>query len=156
MSVAESVTLRTILEECRDGTDGAAFNEVVVMLESTAASAEVWMDFDDLRFTPDGRVVTLTVPSGTQMHLDHVRDTGGGVRTNHQRPGPALVPAMAAGRRRQPGYAHLPAQVGRGGNQSSATPVFPVSAGEVSRADLAACRPLRPGRRTPLTRQRRA
>ena len=70
MSVTERVTLRTILEECRDGTDGAAFNEVVVMLESTAASAEVWMDFDDLRFTPDGRVVTLTVPSGTQMHLD--------------------------------------------------------------------------------------
>ena len=40
------------------------------MLESTAASAEVYMDFDDLRFTPDGRVVTLMVPDGTHMHLD--------------------------------------------------------------------------------------
>jgi hypothetical protein len=28
------------------------------------------MDFDDLRFTPDGRIVTLMVPGGTHMHLD--------------------------------------------------------------------------------------
>ncbi len=63
-------TLRTILEECRDGAGGIGFNEVVVMLESTAASAEVYMDFDDLRFTPDGRIVTLMVPGGTHMHLD--------------------------------------------------------------------------------------
>ena len=63
-------TLRNILEECRDGADGIGFNEVVVMLESTAASAEVYMDFDDLRFTPDGRIVTLMVPGGTHMHLD--------------------------------------------------------------------------------------
>ena len=68
--VADGVTLREILEECRDGRDEAAFNEVVVMLESTAASAEVWMVFDDLRFTPDGRVVTLTMPDETHMHLD--------------------------------------------------------------------------------------
>ena len=68
--VAEGVNLRAILEECRDGANGGAFNEVVVMLESTAASAEVYMDFDDLRFTPDGRVVTLMVPDGTHMHLD--------------------------------------------------------------------------------------
>ena len=67
---AGGVTLRAILEECRDGRDGGAFNEVVVMLESTAASAEVWMNFDDLRFTPDGRVVTLMMPDGTHMHLD--------------------------------------------------------------------------------------
>ena len=40
------------------------------MLESTAASAEGWMDFDDLRFTPDGRVVTLMMPDGTHVHLD--------------------------------------------------------------------------------------
>ena len=70
MSANDGVTLRAILEECRDGIGGAAFNEVVVMLESTAASAEVYMDFDDLRFTPDGRVVTLMVPDGTHMHLD--------------------------------------------------------------------------------------
>ena len=63
-------TLQNILEECRDGVDGIGFNEVVVMLESTAASAEVYMDFDDLRFTPDGRIVTLMVPGGTHMHLD--------------------------------------------------------------------------------------
>ena len=70
ISLKGSVTLRAILEECRDGVDGAAFNEVVVMLESTAAAAGVWMDFDDLRFTPDDRVVTLMVPDGTHMHLD--------------------------------------------------------------------------------------
>ena len=63
-------TLRAILEQCRDGVDGIGFNEVVVMLESTAASAEVYMDFDDLRFTPDGRIVTLMMPGGTHLHLD--------------------------------------------------------------------------------------
>ena len=63
-------TLRAILEHCRDGVDGIGFNEVVVMLESTAASAEVYMDFDDLRFTPDGRIVTLMMPGGTHLHLD--------------------------------------------------------------------------------------
>ena len=70
MAEATDVMLRTILEDCRDGMDGIGFNEVVVMLESTAASAEVYMDFDDLRFTPDGRIVTLMVPGGTHMHLD--------------------------------------------------------------------------------------
>ena len=70
MSEANGVMLQGILEECRDGVEGIGFNEVVVMLESTAASAEVYMDFDDLRFTPDGRIVTLMVPGGTHMHLD--------------------------------------------------------------------------------------
>ena len=70
MTESTHCTLRNILEECRDGADGVGFNEVVVMLESTAASAEVYMDFDDLRFTPDGRIVTLMVPGGTHMHLD--------------------------------------------------------------------------------------
>ena len=70
MNEGNELMLRGILEECRDGVDGAGFNEVVVMLESTAASAEVYMDFDDLRFTPDGRIVTLMVPGGTHMHLD--------------------------------------------------------------------------------------
>ena len=70
MSGTEGVTLRATLEECRDGRNGGAFNEVVVMLESTAASAEVNMDFYDLHFTSDGRVVTLMMPGGTHMHLD--------------------------------------------------------------------------------------
>ena len=70
MAEPTASTLQNILEECRDGADGIGFNEVVVMLESTAASAEVYMDFDDLRFTPDGRIVTLMVPGGTHMHLD--------------------------------------------------------------------------------------
>ena len=70
MPETKGLELRAILEECRDGRNGTAFNEVVVMLESTAASAEVYMDFDDLRFTPDGRVVTLVTPDGTHMHLD--------------------------------------------------------------------------------------
>ena len=46
------------------------------MLESTAAAAGVWMDFDDLRFTPDDRVVTLMVPDGTHMHLDMSKISG--------------------------------------------------------------------------------
>ena len=70
MTAPADAALRSILEECRDGVGGVGFNEVVVMLESTAASAEVYMDFDDLRFTPDGRIVTLMVPGGTHMHLD--------------------------------------------------------------------------------------
>ena len=70
MAEPTASTLQSILEACRDGSDGIGFNEVVVMLESTAASAEVYMDFDDLRFTPDGRIVTLMVPGGTHMHLD--------------------------------------------------------------------------------------
>lgn len=69
-SRSNGATLRAILEECRDGVDGIGFNEVVVMLESTVASAEVYMDFDDLRFTPDGRIVTLMMPGGTHLHLD--------------------------------------------------------------------------------------
>ena len=109
---AEGVTLREILEECRDGREGGAFNEVVVMLESTAASAEVWMDFDDLRFTPDGRVVTLMVPGGTHMHLDMSKIRGGGVRPHDQRPGVAFVPALDVGRRGESGDARLPSEVG--------------------------------------------
>ncbi len=70
MTATEGLTLRSILEECRDGTGSGAFNEVVVMLESTAASAEIFMDFDDLRFTPNGRVVTLMMPGGSHFHLD--------------------------------------------------------------------------------------
>ena len=69
-SLSRGAGLRAILEECRDGVDGIGFNEVVVMLESTAAAAEVYMDFDDLRFTPDGRIVTLMMPGGTHLHLD--------------------------------------------------------------------------------------
>ena len=59
MAATEGVNLRAILEECRDGRNGGAFNEVVVMLESTAASAEVNMGFDGLRFTPDFSVSLL-------------------------------------------------------------------------------------------------
>ena len=70
MAETTDIVLRTILEDCRDGMEGIGFNEVVVMLESAAASAEVYMDFDDLRFTPDGRIVTLMAPGGTHMHLD--------------------------------------------------------------------------------------
>ena len=69
-SAGADANLRAILEECRDGSNGIGFNEVVVMLESSAASAEVYMDFDDLRFTPNGRIVTLMMPGGTHLHLD--------------------------------------------------------------------------------------
>ena len=97
MTASTDVALRDILEECRDGADGIGFNEVVVMLESTAASAEVYMDFDDLRFTPDGRIVTLMVPGGTHMHLDtSVQNSGGRIHTNHQRSGAAVVSIVDA------------------------------------------------------------
>ena len=62
--------LRQILEDCQAG-----FAEVVLMLSNPSSSAEVYTTFDDLRFTPDGKIVTFMAEGGTHLHLklDHVR-----------------------------------------------------------------------------------
>ena len=62
--------LRQILEDCQAG-----FAEVVLMLSNSSSSAEVYTTFDDLRFTPDGKIVTFMAEGGTHLHLklDHIR-----------------------------------------------------------------------------------
>lgn len=62
--------LRQILEDCQAG-----FAEVVLMLSNPSSSAEVYTTFDDLRFTPDGKIVTFMADGGTHLHLkmDQVR-----------------------------------------------------------------------------------
>ena len=57
--------LRQLLEECEKG----GFAEVVLMLSNSAASAEVYTMFDDLRFTEDGETVTFMADGGTHLHL---------------------------------------------------------------------------------------
>ena len=63
--------LRQILEECQPG-----FAEVVLMLGNSATTAEVYTVFNDLRFTPDGKIVTFLAEGGTHLHLkmDLVRE----------------------------------------------------------------------------------
>ena len=63
--------LREILEDCQPG-----FAEVVLMLGNSATTAEVYTMFDDLRFTPDGKIVTFLAEGGTHLHLkmDLVRE----------------------------------------------------------------------------------
>jgi catechol-2,3-dioxygenase len=57
--------LRQLLEECEKG----GFAEVVLMLSNSAASAEVYTMFEDLRFTEDGETVTFMADGGTHLHL---------------------------------------------------------------------------------------
>ena len=144
------VMLREILEECRDGVDGIGFNEVVVMLESTAASAEVYMDFDDLRFTPDGRIVTLMVPGGTHMHLDmsKIREAEF-VHTTNDQGLPSYQLWMRDGEG-EPGDAGLPPQVGRRRHQPPAPQLLHGPAGQVSQQDQPAGRSLQIGGRAPV------
>ena len=56
--------LRQILEDCQPG-----LAEVVLMLSNPSSSAEVYTNFDDLRFTPDGKIVTFMADGGTHLHL---------------------------------------------------------------------------------------
>ena len=56
--------LRQILEDCQPG-----FAEVVLMLRNPLTTAEVYTTFDDLRFTPDGKIVTFLAHGGTHLHL---------------------------------------------------------------------------------------
>ena len=61
--------LRQILEECHQGFDEVGFNEVVLMLSNTAATSEVYMMLDDLRFSEDGNIVTFLAEGGTHLHM---------------------------------------------------------------------------------------
>ena len=46
--------IKKILEHCQKGSNGVGFNDVVLMLYNSVATAEVSMDMDDVRFTDDG------------------------------------------------------------------------------------------------------
>lgn len=74
--------LRQLLEECQQGFNQVGFNEVVLMLSNTAATSEVYMDMDDLRFSEDGNIVTFVAEGGTHLHmyLDRVTE----VRLQHR------------------------------------------------------------------------
>ena len=61
--------LRQILEECQQGFQQVGFNEVVLMLSNTAATSEVYMLLDDLRFSEDGNIVTFMAQEGTHLHM---------------------------------------------------------------------------------------
>ena len=61
--------LRQMLEECQQGFDQVGFNEVVLMLSNTAATSEVYMMLDDLRFSEDGNIVTFMDEGGTHLHM---------------------------------------------------------------------------------------
>ena len=68
--------LRQLLEECQQGFHQVGFNEVVLMLSNTAATSEVYMEMDDLRFSEDGNIVTFMAEGGTHLHmyLDRVKE----------------------------------------------------------------------------------
>ena len=74
--------LRQLLEECQQGFHQVGFNEVVLMLSNTAATSEVYMELDDLRFSQDGNIVTFMAEGGTHLHmyLDRVEE----VRLQHR------------------------------------------------------------------------
>ena len=61
--------LRQLLEECHQGFHQVGFNEVVLMLSNTAATSEVYMEMDDLRFSEDGNIVTFMAEGGTHLHM---------------------------------------------------------------------------------------
>ena len=153
MAATTEVKLRAILEECRDGRSGGAFNEVVVMLESTAASAEVYMDFDDLRFTPDGRVVTLMVPGGTHMHLDmsKIREAEF-IHTTNDRGLPSYQLWMRDGDGNPAMRIYLRKSDNDATNPAPAR-ILHVSAGEIQRPHRLARRTLRGGGRAPVGHQ---
>jgi hypothetical protein len=78
--------IKQILEECQKGYSGVGFNEVVLMLSNTVTTAEVYMMFDDLRYTEQGNIVTFMGPEGTHlhMHMDKVREVQFIHKTNEQ------------------------------------------------------------------------
>ena len=61
--------IQKILEHCQKGAHGVGFNEVVLMLYNSAATAEVSMDLDDVRFSDDGETVTFMAENGTHLHM---------------------------------------------------------------------------------------
>ncbi len=61
--------IKKILEHCQKGSQGVGFNEVVLMLYNSVATAEVSMNMDDVRFTDDGGTVTFMAENGTHLHM---------------------------------------------------------------------------------------
>ena len=68
--------IRQILEHGQKGVDGIGFNEVVLMLSNTVTTAEVYLNFDDLRFSEKDDIVTFMDPNGTHLHMymDRVKE----------------------------------------------------------------------------------
>jgi heme utilization ChuX/HutX protein len=73
--------VRQILEDCQKGIEGTGFegtgfNEVVLMVSNTVTTAEVYMMFDDLRFTEKGDIVTFMAEGGSHLHmyLDRIKE----------------------------------------------------------------------------------
>ena len=68
--------IQKILEHCQKGSHGVGFNEVVLMLYNSVATAEVSMDMNDIRFTDDANTVTFMAENGTHLHmkLDPVKE----------------------------------------------------------------------------------
>ena len=61
--------IQKILEQCQKGSHGVGFNEVVLMLYNSDATAEVYMNMDDIRFTDDSNTVTFMAKNGTHLHM---------------------------------------------------------------------------------------
>jgi len=61
--------IQKILEQCQKGSHGVGFNEVVMMLYNSVATAEVYMNMDDIRFTDDCNTVTVMAENGTHLHM---------------------------------------------------------------------------------------
>jgi len=61
--------IQKIMEECQNGFHGVGFNEVVLMLYNSVATAEVYMNMDDVRFSDDGGTVTFMAENGTHLHV---------------------------------------------------------------------------------------
>ena len=61
--------IQKILEQCQNGFHGVGFNEVVLMLYNSVATAEVYMNLDDIRFNDDASIVTFMADNGTHLHV---------------------------------------------------------------------------------------
>ena len=61
--------IQKILEQCQNGFHGVGFNEVVLMLYNAVATAEVYMNLDDIRFNDDASIVTFMADNGTHLHV---------------------------------------------------------------------------------------
>jgi putative heme iron utilization protein len=68
--------IRQILEDCQKGFEGVGFNEVVLMVSNMVTTAEVYMMFNDLRFTEKSDIVTFMSSEGTHLHmyLDRIKE----------------------------------------------------------------------------------
>lgn len=65
--------IKEILNQCKNGLHGVGFNEVVLMLYNSVATAEVYMNMDDVRFSDDGKTVSFMAENGTHLHLTWIK-----------------------------------------------------------------------------------